>query len=99
MTATLDRIEAILLANAEEQASWRKANAEEQASWRKDMKLAITGLIEAQTSTQKSLAGLTASISQYVDASDARLKRMEENLDGLIRAITAEHSNGKKKAS
>jgi hypothetical protein len=34
-------------------------------------------------------------IRQYVDAADARMKRIEENLDGLIRAITREHSNGK----
>jgi len=32
-----------------------------------------------------------------VDAADARMKRLEENLDGLIRAITAEHQNGKSK--
>jgi hypothetical protein len=35
------------------------------------------------------------SISRYVEAADARMRRIEENLDGLIRVITAEHSNGK----
>lgn len=40
---------------------------------------------------------LTESISRYVDAADARMKRIEENLDALIRAITSEHSNGKGK--
>jgi hypothetical protein len=40
---------------------------------------------------------MAASIGKYVDAAEARTKRLEENLDGLIRAITAEHSNGKTK--
>jgi hypothetical protein len=30
-----------------------------------------------------------------VDAASARTTRLEDNLDALIRAITAEHSNGK----
>jgi hypothetical protein len=58
---------------------------------------ATEGLIKAQTQTQETIAGMAASVSKFVDASDARLKRLEENLDGLIRAITAEHSNGKSK--
>src|SRR5438093_11273631 len=32
-----------------------------------------------------------------MDSSDARMKRLEENLDGLIRAITAEHTSQKAK--
>jgi len=36
-------------------------------------------------------------IGAYVESSDARMKRVEDNLDGLIRAITAEHTNGKPK--
>ena len=39
---------------------------------------------------------ITESLSSYVDDSNARMKRLEENLDGLIRAISAEHGNGKK---
>jgi len=35
-------------------------------------------------------------IARYVESADARMKRIEENLDALIRAITAEHTNGKK---
>jgi hypothetical protein len=31
----------------------------------------------------------------HAEETGARLRRIEENLDGLIRAITAEHSNGK----
>jgi len=35
-------------------------------------------------------------MSTCTDDSNARMKRLEENLDGLIRAITAEHGNRKK---
>jgi hypothetical protein len=34
-------------------------------------------------------------VTSYVAAADARMKRIEENLDGLIRAISSEHSNGR----
>jgi ornithine carbamoyltransferase len=54
-------------------------------------------LTNAQTRTQETIADMAASIGKYVDAAEARTKRLEENLDGLIRAITAEHSNGKTK--
>jgi hypothetical protein len=60
----------------------------------------ITGILrtvaEIQRRQAESLSQITESISRYVDHSDARLKRIEENLDRLIRAITAEHGNGKK---
>jgi len=51
---------------------------------------------EIQQRQAESLIQITESISKYVDDSNARMKRLEENLDGLIRAITAEHGNGKK---
>jgi hypothetical protein len=35
------------------------------------------------------------SADAYVKAADKRMARMEANLDALIRAITAEHQNGK----
>ena len=38
---------------------------------------------------------LEAAIRQYVEVADARMRRIEDNLDGLIRAITSEHTNGK----
>jgi hypothetical protein len=38
---------------------------------------------------------LESAATRYIEASDARMKRLEENLDGLITAITQEHSNGK----
>ena len=68
-----------------------QAVAESQIS----LQTAMRGLIEAQTRNQESLRVLTESIGQYVVAADARMTRIETNLDGLIRAITAEHSNGK----
>ncbi|MBZ5624643.1 MAG: hypothetical protein LAQ69_38965 [Acidobacteriia bacterium] len=46
----------------------------------------------------ESVVRVNKSIADYMDASNARMKRLEENLDALIRAITAEHSNGKGKA-
>jgi hypothetical protein len=58
---------------------------------------ATEGLVQAQTHTQEAIAEMVASVGKYVEAADARMTRLEENLDGLIRAITAEHSNGKSK--
>jgi hypothetical protein len=55
----------------------------------------IESLTQAQTRTQETITGLAESIGRYAGAADARMKRLEENLDSLIRAITAEHSNGK----
>jgi hypothetical protein len=62
----------------------------------------IERLIALQEINQKSLGSLIASVNTYVDSSNAyvvesreRTKRLEENLDALIRAITLEHSNGK----
>lgn len=54
-------------------------------------------LAELQTRQGESLLDLTASITRYVDSSNLRMERMETNLDALIQAITAEHSNGKAK--
>jgi hypothetical protein len=51
--------------------------------------------VESQARTQATISGLVESSESYADAADARMKRIEENLDGLIRAITAEHTNGK----
>jgi hypothetical protein len=59
---------------------------------------ATQGLIAQAQSNQQALAGLIASVNAYVDDSRERTKRLEDNLDALIRAITAEHSNGKGKA-
>ena len=56
---------------------------------------ATKALAASQTRTTETIADLTATVSRYIDAADARMRRLEDNLDGLIRAITAEHSNGK----
>jgi hypothetical protein len=50
---------------------------------------------EAHARNQATLQTLMESVTRSVDAADARMRRIEENLDGLIRAIAAEHSNGK----
>jgi hypothetical protein len=52
-------------------------------------------VLEMQSRNQETLGGLMESIDRCAVAADARMKRIEENLDALIRAITAEHSNGK----
>ena len=53
-------------------------------------------LIESQIRTDKTVGDLAVTVTKYVDAADARMRRIEENLDGLIRAITSEHGNGRK---
>ena len=60
-----------------------------------DIQQALRAVIQAQTNTNERIAGLAESIGQYVDAANARTRRLEDNLDALIRAITAEHSGGK----
>ncbi len=51
---------------------------------------------EMQERQAVALIELTGAISRHVDLADARMQQIEANLDGLIRAITAEHTNGKK---
>lgn len=60
-----------------------------------DVKELVKLLLEEQTRTAASIGDLARTVDKYVDAADARMRRIEENLDGLIRAITREHSNGK----
>ena len=48
-------------------------------------------VIQVQANTSDRIASLAESIGQYVDAANARTRRLEDNLDALIRAITAEH--------
>ena len=55
----------------------------------------LKALIALQGATQHTVSDLAAVIGSYTDAAESRMRRIEENLDGLIRAITAEHSNGK----
>jgi hypothetical protein len=51
----------------------------------------------AHKRTEAAIEDLAASASRYIASSDERMKRLEANLDGLIEAITREHSNGKKR--
>jgi len=51
----------------------------------------------AMTDLTGALSHLTDAFVRQSEAADLRMKRIEENLDGLIRAITADHSNGKGK--
>jgi len=55
----------------------------------------VRTLVEGQIRTDKSVNELAITVGRYVDAANARMLRIEENLDGLIRAITREHGNGK----
>jgi hypothetical protein len=66
-----------------------------------DIKALFEVLINGQIQTDRSVSELAKSVGSFVDAttvfvtaSNARIQRLEENLDGLIRAITREHSNG-----
>ena len=52
-------------------------------------------LMELQRRQSDSLIELTAVVSRFVDTANARMTRIEENLSDLIRALTAEHKNGK----
>jgi uncharacterized protein with PIN domain len=52
-------------------------------------------VLEMQSRNQETLSAFMESISDYVDKADVRMKRIEENMDTLIRANTAEHGNGK----
>ena len=60
-----------------------------------DIQQALKTIIQVQINTNQNLATITESFGQFVDAANARTSRLEDNLDALIRAITAEHSNGK----
>jgi hypothetical protein len=51
---------------------------------------------DAHTRMEDAHTRLNESIDRYTVAADARMRRIEENLDGLIRAITSEHGNGRK---
>jgi len=51
-----------------------------------EIRALIQVLIEGQILTDKALRALTENVDQFVTSCDARSKRLEENLDGLIRA-------------
>lgn len=53
------------------------------------------GIVEAQRIHNETLSQLMQTVGRFIDSSDARMGRIEQSLEALIRAITAEHSNGK----
>jgi ABC-type transporter Mla subunit MlaD len=55
----------------------------------------LAAIVEIQRMNSETLSQLNQRVSKIIDSSDARMKRIEQNLDALIRAITAEHSNWK----
>ena len=55
----------------------------------------LAAIVEAQRIQTETISQLIQTVGAFVDSADTRMKRTEENLDALIRAITAEHSNGK----
>jgi hypothetical protein len=60
-----------------------------------ELKSLFHTLVEGQMRTDKSVNELAVTMTRYVDTADARMTRIEENVDGLIRAISSEHSNGR----
>ncbi len=60
-----------------------------------EIKAMFKFLTESQIRTQQLVADLAVKLDGYVTAADARMTRIETNLDLLIRSITLEHANGK----
>ncbi len=56
---------------------------------------ALKAITDSQANLQTLLTILTQSANKYIDDADARMRRIEENLDGLTRTIAVEHRNGK----
>jgi hypothetical protein len=57
----------------------------------------LKGLAQVHEMHQNTLGELIKTVNAFVEDSRVRTKRLEDNLDALIRAITTEHSNGKGK--
>jgi len=62
----------------------------------------LTGVVQVQDAISKNMMSLSGVLELHIRESiergkqfDERMTRMEQNLDLLIRAITADHSNGK----
>jgi ABC-type transporter Mla subunit MlaD len=55
----------------------------------------LAALSRSSAMNSETLSQLNQTVNKIIDSSDARMKRIEPNLDALIRAITAEHSNWK----
>ena len=68
-----ERIETTLLAPADTLKALAESHVATQAT--------TSSFAQAQARTQAAIADMAASIGKYVDAADARMKRLEENLD------------------
>jgi len=58
----------------------------------------VDGADARMKQSEVALEHLDAAVTRFIDSADTRMKIIERNLDALIRAIMAEHSNGKGKA-
>jgi hypothetical protein len=50
----------------------------------------------SQTKTNEAVSSLTQTVDAFVNASTARMARIEAGIENLIRVIASEHGNGKK---
>lgn len=60
---------------------------------------ALAATIQSQGRVYEAMTDVVQTIGKFADEPSARMTRIEENLGALIRAITAEHTNGKNKAN
>jgi hypothetical protein len=56
---------------------------------------ALSTIVQTQEVMSRNLLSLAAVLEGHTKESDVRMTRIEHNLDLLIRAIPAEHTNGK----
>jgi hypothetical protein len=56
-------------------------------------------LVESQKGLVATVDELARTVSKFVESGEARSRQLEASLDGLIRAIAQEHSNGKGRIS
>jgi hypothetical protein len=82
-----ERIESGLAAVVEAQHSLTEAQ--------RNVVEAQRGLVEAHRMSDAMLRELMQTIGSFADSVNARMKRIEDNLDLLIRALTTDRSNGK----
>src|SRR5437764_5900671 len=98
--ARLQRVEVILEQVAASQLTIQeavKASIASQARSYETLQEGLQAVAASQVRVHETLADLNTAVAQYTAAADARMRRIEENLDSLIRAITPEHTNGKAK--
>jgi len=53
----------------------------------------VITIAESSARTQGMISDVMRTLDRYMESSNARMTRIEENLDALIRAIPAEHTN------